>query len=43
MGAAALFLVSFRFQSRLIHVDEERRLRNLYQGFLNDIERGLNN
>ncbi|MEW6185710.1 MAG: cache domain-containing protein [Thermodesulfobacteriota bacterium] len=38
MGAATLFLVSYRFQSRLIHVDEEQRLRNLYQGFLNDIE-----
>lgn len=38
MGATALFLVSYRFQSRLIHLDEEERLRNLYQVFLNDIE-----
>jgi PAS domain S-box-containing protein len=37
MGASALFLVSYRFQSRLIHLDEEGRLRNLYQVFLNDI------
>lgn len=37
MGAATLFLVSYRFQSSLIQVNEEQRLRNLYQVFLNDI------
>ena len=38
MGAAALFLVSYRFQASLIQVNEDTRLRNLYQVFLNDIE-----
>ena len=38
VGAASLFLVSYRFQASLIHVNEEQRLRNLYQVFLNDIE-----
>lgn len=38
MGAMALFLVSYRFQSSLIEANEERRLRNLYQVFLNDID-----
>jgi PAS domain S-box-containing protein len=38
MGAAALFLVSYRFQAGLIQVNEDARLRNLYQVFLNDIE-----
>lgn len=37
MGAATLFLVSYRFQSSLIQVNEEQRLKNLYQVFLNDI------
>ena len=37
MGATTLFLVSFRFQSSLIQVNEEQRLRNLYQVFLNDL------
>ncbi len=37
MGAATLFLISYRFQSSLIQVNEEQRLRNLYQVFLNDI------
>ena len=37
MGAATLFLVSFRFQSSLIQVNEGQRLRNLYQIFLNDL------
>ncbi len=34
MGAAALFVVSYRFQADLIHLNEERRLRNHYQYFL---------
>jgi len=38
MGAAALFVVSYRFQASLIQVNEDTRLRNLYQVFLNDIE-----
>jgi PAS domain S-box-containing protein len=37
MGAATLFLVSYRFQTTLISLNEDRRLRNLYQAFLNDI------
>jgi PAS domain S-box-containing protein len=35
MGAASLFVVSYRFQASLIQVNEEQRLRNLYQVFLN--------
>jgi len=38
MGATALFVVSYRFQSSLIHVNEAERLRNQYQYFLNEIE-----
>ena len=38
MGATALFLVSYRFQASLIHVSEEKRLRNQYQYFLKDID-----
>jgi PAS domain S-box-containing protein len=38
VGAASLFLISYRFQASLIHVNEEQRLRNLYQVFLNDID-----
>lgn len=38
MGAATLFLVSYRFQAGLIQVNEDTRLRNLYHVFLNDIE-----
>jgi PAS domain S-box-containing protein len=38
MGAATLFVVSYRFQASLIQVNEDTRLRNLYQVFLNDIE-----
>ena len=38
MGATALFVVSYRFQASLIHVTEEKRLRNQYQYFLNDID-----
>jgi len=38
MGATALFVVSYQFQSSLIHVNEAERLRNQYQYFLNDIE-----
>jgi PAS domain S-box-containing protein len=39
IGAATLFLVSYRFQTSLINVNEDQRLRNLYQAFLNDINR----
>ncbi|TSA09217.1 MAG: PAS domain S-box protein [Deltaproteobacteria bacterium] len=38
MGATSLFVVSYRFQASLIHVNEAKRLRNQYQFFLNDIE-----
>ena len=38
MGATALFVVSYRFQASLIHVSEEKRLRNQYRYFLNDID-----
>lgn len=38
MGATALFVVSYRFQSSLIHVNEAKRLKNQYQYFLNEIE-----
>jgi PAS domain S-box-containing protein len=38
MGAMALFVVSYRFQASLIHVNEETRLRNQYQYFLNEID-----
>jgi PAS domain S-box-containing protein len=34
VGATALFLVSYRFQAELIHLNEEKRLRNSYQYFL---------
>jgi len=37
-GATSLFVVSYRFQDSLIHVNEAKRLRNQYQFFLNDIE-----
>ena len=37
VGAISLFLVSYQFQSSLIEVNEEQRLNNLYQVFLNDI------
>ncbi|HMK64156.1 MAG TPA: cache domain-containing protein, partial [Thermodesulfobacteriota bacterium] len=37
IGAASLFLVPFLFQSSLIRVNEEQRLKNLYQVFLNDL------
>ena len=36
-GATALFVVSYRFQSSLIHVNEAKRLKNQYQYFLNKI------
>jgi PAS domain S-box-containing protein len=42
MGAAALFLVSYRFQVSLIHVNEEQRLRNQYQYFVNEIQFKVN-
>lgn len=38
LGATSLFVVSYRFQDSLIHVNEAKRLRNQYQFFLNDIE-----
>lgn len=38
MGALALFVVSYRFQASLIVVNEEKRLRNQYQYFLNEID-----
>lgn len=38
MGATSLFVVSYKFQDSLIHVNEEKRLRNLYNFFLNDID-----
>jgi PAS domain S-box-containing protein len=37
IGAASLFLVPLHFQSSLIRVNEDQRLRNLYQVFLNDL------
>lgn len=37
-GATALFVVSYRFQADLIHLNEEKRLRNNYQYFLNEID-----
>lgn len=37
-GTLALFVVSYRFQDSLIHVNEATRLRNQYRFFLNDIE-----
>jgi len=42
MGALALFVVSFRFQASLIHVNEEKRLRNQYQYFLHEIDSKTN-
>lgn len=38
MGALALFLVSYHFQASLIHVNEEKRLRNQYKFFLSEID-----
>jgi PAS domain S-box-containing protein len=38
MGATSLFVVSYKFQDSLIHVNEAQRLRNLYHFFLNDID-----
>lgn len=38
MGATALFVVSYQFQERLLNLNEEKRLRNQYKFFLNDIE-----
>jgi PAS domain S-box-containing protein len=40
MGAAALFLVSYRFQAELIHLHEEKRLTYKYNYFLGLIESG---
>ncbi len=37
-GATSLFVVSYKFQDSLIHVNELKRLKNQYQFFLNDIE-----
>ena len=38
MGATALFMVSYRFQTSLIYVNEAERLRNQYRYFLNEID-----
>jgi PAS domain S-box-containing protein len=38
VGAISLFIVSYRFENSLIHVNEEKQLRSLYRAFLNDIE-----
>ena len=38
MGALALFVVSYRFQASLIHVNEEKLLRNQYKYFLHEID-----
>jgi PAS domain S-box-containing protein len=38
VGALALFTVSYHFQESLIHVNEEKRLRNQYRYFLQEIE-----
>ena len=38
MGALALFVVSYRFQASLIHVNEEKLLRNQYKYFLHEVE-----
>lgn len=37
-GTVSLFIVSYRFEDSLIHVNEEAQLRSLYSVFLNDIE-----
>lgn len=37
-GAISLFIVSYRFENSLIHVNEEKQLRSQYRAFLNDIE-----
>lgn len=36
-GAISLFIVSYRFEKSLIHVNEEKQLRSLYRVFLNTI------
>jgi len=38
VGAISLFIVSYRFENSLIHVNEEKQLRSQYRSFLNDIE-----
>jgi PAS domain S-box-containing protein len=38
MGALALFLVSYRFQAKLIHLNEEKRLTGKYHYFLDTID-----
>ncbi|MDW7771370.1 MAG: cache domain-containing protein [Desulfobulbaceae bacterium] len=37
IGAISLFIVSYRFENSLIHVNEEKQLRNQYRIFLNTI------
>ncbi|HER62862.1 MAG TPA: hypothetical protein ENO11_02660, partial [Desulfobacteraceae bacterium] len=37
-GAILLFVVLYKFQDNLIHINEAKRLNNQYQFFLNDIE-----
>ena len=38
VGALALFVVSYRFQKSLIHVNEEKLLRNQYKYFLHEVD-----
>ena len=38
MGAMALFLVSYRFQAQLIHLNEEKRLMGKYHYFLDALD-----
>jgi len=42
MGTTALFVVSLRFQTSLIHVNEEKRLRNQYRFFLRELDAKTN-
>ena len=38
VGALGLFVVSYRFQESLIHVNEEKLLRNQYRYFLHEVD-----
>jgi PAS domain S-box-containing protein len=40
VGASALFVVSYRFQATLIHLNEEKRLMDKYNYFLGLVESG---
>jgi PAS domain S-box-containing protein len=42
VGATALFVVSVHFQTRLIHDNEEKRLRNQYHFFLDELDAKTN-